>query len=406
MVSERPFISKLIPYLRTGETIPHDDMLEALNEATDGMADERRREVASSFSPEAGRYLSSFDLMPFIKADISDGEVEERISERRSFLGRLSNLLPSVLALLTVREEAHINSALIQLDDCSRDYHAVKRSEYSSTQRKKIVRDISAVIELSKQLALTLQRLDYHVSSDFEEHDQAYRRVTSIDSPEVRFYDLQRLLGELRFSSEIILYKDGIGERAFIIGDNRARTHIVEYAYQMAAQFNAPKFATTPGSDFSVLCSLMYELATGEADESLAGAINKFGRSARRKELDEEEVVFRRENTDEWMAEREADNFAGVKHAIKSYEAEIAFWRSMLTSREWDEFEQGQIGFRAMDAMQRREDKMRKHGPFLVWASQISPEDGWDIESIMDDYERVNLELAAKLGRRVRSEGS
>jgi hypothetical protein len=260
MTSERPHISKIIPHLRTGEPIPSDDMLQALNEATSGMADERRREVAVGFSPEAGRYLSSHDLMPFIKADIPDDEVKRRVSERRSFLGRLSNLLPAVLDLLEVREEAHINSALIQIDDCSRDYHTVKKAEYSSTQRKKIVRDISAVIELSKKLGLALQSLNHHVSSDFEEHDRAYRRVTNIDTPEVRFYDLQRLLGELRFSSEIILYKDSIGERAFFIGDNRARTHIVECAYQMAVQFDAPKFATTPGSDFSVLCSLMYEL--------------------------------------------------------------------------------------------------------------------------------------------------
>jgi hypothetical protein len=146
-------------------------------------------------------------------------------------------------------------------------------------------------------------------------------------------------------------------------------------------------------------------LATGEADESLAGAINKFGRSARRRTIDEEEVVHRYENSDEGMAEREADNFADVKHAIKSYEAEIGFWQLMLASRDWDEFGQAQIGFRAMDAMERRDDQMRKQGPFLVWASQISSEDGLDIESIMNDYERVNLELAARVGRRVRSEG-
>ncbi|WP_378143489.1 hypothetical protein [Ciceribacter thiooxidans] len=404
MNSDRSNISKIIPYIQTGEVIPHEEMLEALNEATATLADERRREVASSISPEVGRYLASTDLMPFIKADISDVEARQLIAERRVHLNRLSNLLPSVLKLLAIRNEAQIHSALIQLDDCSRDYHPIKSSEYSSTQRKKIVNDLNAVASLSGELELTLKRLGYHISTDFEQHDEACRRVIKGSHTEVRLFDLLRLLGELRFSSELILYKDSIGERAFYVGDNRARTHIVEYAYRMAVQFDAPKFTTTPGSDFSTLCSLMYELATGEADESLAGAINKFGRSGERRQIDEEEIVHRHENSDEGMAAHEADNFAAVKEAIQSYETEVGCWRSMFASRKWEDFEQSQIGIRLMDAVERRDDQMNKHGPFLVWASQMASGDKRTLWDRLEENELLNLEFAAKVGRRARGE--
>lgn len=402
MTIERSPISKIIPCIHSGEVIPHVEMLEALNEAVSGLFDEQRREVASTISPEAGRYLASEDLMPFIRADISDLEMQQLVSQRRLFVSRLANLLPSVLELLGIKSEADVKSALMQIDDCCRDFQLVKNSDYSSKQRKKILSDLNAVSDLSGELELTLERVGNHISIDFDQHAEAYKRVTKRSGTDTTYLDLLRLISDLRFVSKLIIYKDSIGERAFYVGDNRARTHVVEYAYRMALQFDRPKFTTTPGSDFSTLCSQMYELATGEADESLAGAINKFGRSDERREIDEDERLSRYENSDEGMAAREADNFASVKEAIQTCEVEVKFWQSMLTSEGWAEFEQGQIAFRLMDAIERRDAELSKHGPFLVWASQMAFEDRRAIWDPMEEYERLNLDVAARLGRRVR----
>src|SRR4051812_44096355 len=51
---------------------------------------------------------------------------------------------------------------------------------------------------------------------------------------------------------------------------------------------DGPKLVTTPGSDFSTLCSLLFEAVSGNADEGLAGAINRYARSEDRKRWDRE----------------------------------------------------------------------------------------------------------------------
>ena len=84
---------------------------------------------------------------------------------------------------------------------------------------------------------------------------------------------------------------------------------------------------------FSTLCNLIFEVATGTASESLAGGINKFARSSERREIDEDEVIHRLENSDEGIPEYEADNFSSIKATIKSCEAEETFWRNMISSQ-------------------------------------------------------------------------
>jgi hypothetical protein len=256
---------------------------------------------------------------------------------------------------------------------------------------------------LAEQLDEVLDQASMHVDSEFHHHKDAIARFYETKHELRHIENLRRELMALRFASRLTLYRDSVGERSFYIGENKAKTHVVECAYRLALQFGAPAFKTTPGSDFSNLCSLILELATGLPHESLAGAINKFARSPQRREIDEEEKIHRYENSDEGIAEYESDNFSSVKSRIKSLEAEEAFWRNMLSSQSWDEKSIQQISVRMLDVIQQKQTAMKEHGPFIVWASQISPTtlDEWRQES--ERHENKMLSLAVELGQRVRS---
>lgn len=218
--------------------------------------------------------------------------------------------------------------------------------------------------------------------------------------------ELVHEINYLKFVAELMLYRDQIGDQSFHVGDNRARTHIVKHAYEMSLQFGSPKLTTTPGSDFSLLCSLLFELATGISDESLAGAINKFSRSTERQQIDRNEDMFRYENSDEGMAERESDNFADVKSEAETLAAEENFWQNMFSSRKWDDNFRYQIRLRFLNAQYRKKTILEQHGPFLVWASQISRKTHIEYtEKIETDHLKL-LELAIEIGQRRRAERS
>src|SRR4051812_357080 len=68
--------------------------------------------------------------------------------------------------------------------------------------------------------------------------------------------------------------------RACLSSENDQRTDLVENVYHMCTMWDGPKLVTTP------LCSLMFEAATGNSDEGLAGAINRYARSNDRRQWD------------------------------------------------------------------------------------------------------------------------
>lgn len=406
MHNEYTNLAKIKKLLKSRDQIPHHLMLAALNEVTDTLFTDKRRAAANTLSPGVGSYLENWALLDFISAKISDEEVAEIIAIRKTLTSRFSVLLPPMLALFNISDLADIASAIHQIYDCCKDYPTIEKSQYSTQQRKKIVGEINSIISLAKQLDEALDRASIHIDIDFAHHKDAVKRVKTSPEPLREVNEFRSELQMLRFAAQLTLYRDEAGERSFYVGDNRARTHVVEYAYRMTLQFGTPNLKTTPGSDFSSLCSLMFELATGIADESLAGAINKFARSELRREIDREEEVHRYENSDEGIAEYEADNFASIKQRIQNLEAEEAFWLRMLSARESDENSKNQISLRLLDARTEKEKTLKSHGPFIVWASQMSRKTGEEWRSEAESFEAKILELAVGLGQKIRARRS
>ena len=209
---------------------------------------------------------------------------------------------------------------------------------------------------------------------------------------------LQRELVQLKFAAELTLYKDETGKEPLFVQGNKARTHVVECAYQISLWVEAPQLVTTPGSDFSLLCGLIYEIATGHADESLAGAINRFARSDLRKRMDRDEAQSRWENSTEYREQYEADNFAHVSEEIANLKGEFEFWKALTNSREWDENSRAQISARLMDLEESMVQTHRQHGPFFVWASQYSWGDLMRMRQEMEDKETEVLSALIELG--------
>lgn len=389
--------------LKRSEEIPHDLMNSAINEITDTSFSSSERVAASQISETAGKYLESWALLNFISAKYSKEEVFAIVETRKKLVSRLALLLPSIVERLKLRDIRDISSATHQIYDCAGDYPVIEKSQYSAQQRKKAVQGINSIIELAERLDEALDQAGRHVDIELHHHKDAIARFRGNEPELRRIEDLRSELMALRFASRLTLYRDGVGEQSFYVGDNKAKTHVVECAYRLALQFGAPVLKTTPGSDFSTLCSLILELATGTANESLAGAINKFARSPERREIDEEEKIHRYENSDEGISEYESDNFSSVKARIKSLEAEELFWKSMLSSQKWDDNSIQHISIRFLDARERKQAAMKEHGPFIVWASQMSRTtlEAWREES--ERHETKLLALAVELGQKTRS---
>ncbi|TIN02610.1 MAG: hypothetical protein E5Y34_06865, partial [Mesorhizobium sp.] len=275
---------ELLPFIDTGETIPADVMLRLLN-GVDRTGGEPRRRAANEILGGAGDYLPGRGyLSDFISGKLSQIEAVAIISSRKKYLERMRCLLPSILKILGVREGRNLNSIMLRIDDCCHDFPIVAKSAHEKKVRKAIRTQIR---DLAQKLRAVVEKAERHINHELEQHvailkDEQQGAPSWRSGVEV----VNQQLDWLRVAADIALYRDDVGENGFYVGDNKAKTHIVECAYDMAIRYGLPAFVTTPGSDFSFLCVLLFELAGGGQHASLAGAISKFSRSALRKKLD------------------------------------------------------------------------------------------------------------------------
>lgn len=404
MSGEKLHLADVLRHIDRREDIPHDLMNSAINEITDTSFTKQERSTASQISERAGTHLESWALLRFISGKYTEEEITSIVETRKALVSRLSLIVPSIIEILKLKNINEIASAIHQIYDCAGAFSVIEKSQFSSQQRKKAIQEVNSIIRAAEQLDDILDQASSHVDVEFNQHQDAVARFIEFQQDSRHLEDLRRELNALVFASRLTLYRDTVGERALYVGDNRAKTHVVKCAYELTLSFGTPPLKTTPGSDFSNLCSLIHELATGIPHESLAGAINKFARSPERQEIDKEEEIHRFQNSDEGIAEYEADNFSGVKARIKSLEEEEAFWKNTRLSQFWDDTSSQQISIRLLDVLQQKEMAMKEHGPFIVWASQMSRTtlDEWQQE--IEWHENRMLALAIERGQHVRDQ--
>jgi hypothetical protein len=399
-------LKKLLPYLKRQQPIPITLMVAAFNEVAGGIKSSERRRIADEILKGAGQYLEYWQLGPFISAALSDDEARELIARRKAFIERAADLVPSLLPLFQVQDESSLRYVLVRLDDCCYDFPLIRRSPHKNKQKKSAVARLERLREQIASLGSMLESVGDHVAVDFESHMSAVAELRKDPTGlGVSYYEkLKEELNCLALTAKVVLHKTEHDKGGIYLSDNRASTHVVECTYAISLWLRSPTFVTTPGSDFSVACSLLYELASGESDRGLAGAISRFARSDLRRNLDEEARETRWENSDEGMLSREANNFAHIAEHIAKLCEEREFWENLISSRRWKKFEEFHLNVRLLHVVNLIDAESSQYGPFLVWADQIVDDTGDGRGRKLEEWDAQ--ELQAEIAQRRKTKNS
>lgn len=376
--------------------VSHQTMLRFLHEIE--RIDQEEIAFANSLLPSAGDYLNGRWLRRFITADISDDDARRWMSRQKSLIKRLCALFPSVLRYLTLDERQYALSVLNIIYDCASDYDSILLSGRKDSNRKKIINKIYNLSDRVVELNILLNDWNSIRSYDFEKAYRAYHKDLQGDEEEP-FLRLQRDMKFLEDFLKLSLYRAQRETGYIKPPDNQARTHIVDCAYSLSASWRGPPFVTTPGSDFSAMCSLIFEIATGIADESLAGAINRYARSEERAEADKYEPDY----GPAWERARDEDNFYDIKETALSLRDKIEELSAILRDPSLPIEALAIVRSLFDEALVQAERNEKSHGPFIMWASQMKRD--WSEQlQLSNDLASLRLRLDIELGQRRRAE--
>jgi hypothetical protein len=102
---------------------------------------------------------------------------------------------------------------------------------------------------------------------------------TPISSESLEHQPLVSLLAEIVFRHiDLDLTVEGEEGRYLTFEPRSAKPKLscAEKTAYICKRFGGPKIISTPGSDYASICSVIYEIATGKADESMQGSIISF----------------------------------------------------------------------------------------------------------------------------------
>jgi len=382
-------------------------MLDIFNSVIDSSHTTKWRQAANEILENSGHYLTQPDLERFIAAEISDAEAESAIIKRKAFIERAAQLLPSLLFFFGINDEENLRSTLLKIDDCCHDFPIILDSPHEKKEKRQIKENLDKAKIHANSLLNLLNDLRGHLDFEFDQHLKAILETRDMirHSDIENYYMFRHTLSLIPVIIDISMFKDENYEGYIYRIGKKLSTHVVECAYRISLWTGHPRLVTTPGADFSVVCSLLYELASGEHDVSLAGAINKFARSPLRKQLDADNQETRRENSDEGIRAREADNFASTRERILNLRKEENLWEELISSKRWNEFELGQLNTRLLHTLEKIRHAYLEYGPHLVWGHQISQSDlqtWWDKRQ-ENDARLLELKIIQGKARRQRN---
>jgi hypothetical protein len=361
-------------------------------------------EIADRLVPGAGDYLHPWDLELLVRDDLALDVARREVQRQKAFVGRLVDLLPTLLRYFKLKTKADVLRTVHLIDDCFHDFPIIK----SGPRRDRAVRDgISAIERAEKVVGQAITALaalqQFGVDIDIERFRRSYLERTG-DKSSGRFFNV--FLEDLRLHHDLLqicLIRAKSEDDYLIVSDNQAKTHIVETAYWLSVWHEGPPLVTTPSSDFSFICSLLYEIVGGKTNESLAGAINRFARSKVRLEIDEgEREEKRREAIDD------TDNFFAVKEEAGRAAKEAQVYATLLEKASaLGDRPRYMIAIMLENAIKRATSARDKYGPHIVWASQMpaNKEDEELMERLLTAREMHKREIIALGERRRRKRG-
>ena len=225
--------------------------------------------------------------------------------------------------------------------------------------------------------------------------------------PHINIDEFREQVESLKNVLQICVFRSKSEPDYFSVSGNQVKTDTVQAAYDLCVYYSGPPLVTTPGSDFAVLCSLIYELISGETEESLAGAINKFSRSKMRRDKDKERAKWHLENRS-----GNEDNFVNVKREAKeTLDKTVAYGDVLERISQPSNDASSHVGDEARSlvlsamkaAVHRAEGLLRTPGPYIVGAHQV-PERHDHTYDLVEQLSVKLKQLNITLGRSVAPE--
>ncbi|KAG0632532.1 hypothetical protein HOY80DRAFT_1067993, partial [Tuber brumale] len=261
---------------------------------------------------------------------------------------------------------------------------------------------LAKAIKASLNAARAIEEAKRFLEIEFDQFREVYRPYGE------RQRHLDELIDELRMYSGVVEIVDAVVDlgpqgpfRSLHLSGNDARTTLVEYAYHMCTMWDGPKLVTTPGSQFSDLCSLLFEAVTGQAEESLSGAINRYARS-------DERIQWDQEGQEE---DDEDDNFVSQKRRMSASHRDIRLYTAVGRHPGLSQMAKTLLALRLQSEVDRYQKAKNAHGPNQVYFSQMNTDQiatmfadaiqSWRPERRIDLYEFIESEVATMDAREI-----
>lgn len=339
-----------------------EDVRVALRSVRHGHKKDQGLAYAETLVPEAD-YLTGYSLRALIRADITEAEAAREIKKNKAFCTRLTSLLPSILRLFNDRD--NLAGLFRMIDDCHGDFHITAASPRKDRQTRETKERLANAIKASLKAAEAIKKAKRFLDSEFDEFWKVYHPYGE------RPLHLSELIDQLRVCSgvaEIVDAKIDLNPhgpfKALFLSGNDSRTTVVEYAHHMCTMWSGPKLVTTPGSQFADLCSFLFEAVSGQAEESLSGAINRYARSDERKQWD-------REGEEEVSPD---DNFLSQKNKTRVSQTNIKTYTAVARSTGLSRTAKELLALRLENEADQYEAANNAYGPNQVYLEQLNSE--------------------------------
>jgi hypothetical protein len=357
-------------------------------------------ELCNKLFPDTGDFMDPAEQRAIIRADFSDAEIARRLKKQKAYFKRLSRLLPALLGFLKKKQPDTLIPILRIMDDFHHDYHYVAHNKRRDKNKREMIDSLNKAANAVTTALSAMRKAETHFSIDFDIARRKYHELVFNNEP--TYFGFEELLRELelcRCVLKFVSFRTNAEDDFKYISHNQIKTHVVEYAYNLSICGDGPKLITTPGSDFSVFCGLLNEIAGGIPDDSLSGAINRYARSKERKNHDEEEAKFIAENSED---KNLTNNFKEAADLVERLTTESYRLIEVLKSDSADEDVRFAAKMLLAANKKEMETAINRYGPNIVWLSQASENSGVGEGALSFDFDasqRRLRELDIELGQ-------
>ncbi|KQX38211.1 hypothetical protein ASD04_11380 [Devosia sp. Root436] len=374
--------------------------------------DARDIELVKKLTQADPLYLTKWEIDGIISADISEDQALTLSRNRLHRCQKISELYPEILRLFAKKTNFVLRYTAERLHDLANDFDVpatekrrpdkVLRDKLRQSQKAKAAFEEALVALSEMEEALPEFMGEFHRMSWALDYQADAGLERADDWPIQSSESLKIMLGLVVVALDVVHFDlSSESPREFLRDYRMGKRDVVALAYDFHINCSGPPLVTTPGSDFSYLCSLIYEVATGKTGEGLAGAIIDFARSRQRREEDQYQEEIERDE----KAYVAGDNFYHQKVGAES-DIEAARWYHDAAGSYRGTSSTSEALLRVANSLLARAASRRSQiGPFIVWASHIPSKRNEEWQAQARAREEELRELRIRIGELQRAVG-